>query len=168
MGAELADVLANVDPQQFDVFAAACHDPERRWFFTGQGRSGLVAQMAAMRFMHLGREAHVVGEATAPSVRAGDGFVVVSGSGETPVSVAFARRARDEGALVLLVTGNPDSSLGSLADHVLVAPVGQSDQLMGNLVEQSSLLLLDAVAMHIAAADPAARAAMAHRHTNLQ
>ncbi len=50
--------------------------------------------MAAMRFMHMGREAHVVGEATAPSIRAGDGLVIVSGSGETAVSVNFARIAK--------------------------------------------------------------------------
>jgi hypothetical protein len=39
---------------------------------------------------------------------------------------------------------------------------------MGNLFEQSALLLLDAVAMHVAAVDPAAQAGMAHRHTNMQ
>ena len=49
--------------------------------------------MAAMRFMHLGRDSHVLGEATAPSVRHGDVLVAVSGSGETPVTVAFARIA---------------------------------------------------------------------------
>jgi len=124
--------------------------------------------MAAMRFMHLGREAHVLGEATAPSVRAGDRLLVVSGSGRTPVSLAFAEIARRESARVLLVTYTPDSPLGALADVTLVAPVRGSQQLMGTLFEQSALVLLDAVASHAAAADPAARAGMARRHTNMQ
>jgi 6-phospho-3-hexuloisomerase len=110
----------------------------------------------------------VLGEATAPSVRRDDRLVVVSGSGHTPVSVSFARIAKGEGARVLLVTYSPDSPLGELADVALVAPVGESVQLMGNLFEQSALVLLDAVAMHAAALDPEATAAMASRHTNMQ
>jgi 6-phospho-3-hexuloisomerase len=168
VGRELTDLLERVDPDQFAAFAHEAETAECRWFFTGQGRSGLAAQMAAMRFMHLGRESHVLGEATAPSVRAADRLVVVSGSGTTPVCVAYASIAKAEGARVLLVTYSPDSPLGDIADRTLVAPVGDSEQLMGNLFEQSALLLLDAVAMHVADVDPAARAGMADRHTNMQ
>jgi len=168
VGRELTELLDRVDPDQFASFAQEAEAADCRWFFTGQGRSGLSAQMAAMRFMHLGRESHVLGEATAPSVREGDRLVVVSGSGTTPVCVAYASIAKAEGARVLLVTYTPDSPLGGLADRTLVAPVEHSDQLMGNLFEQSALLLLDAVAMHVADVDPAARAGMADRHTNMQ
>jgi len=160
VGRELTELLDRVDPDQFDVFAREAEASDHRWFFTGQGRSGLSAQMAAMRFMHLGREAHVLGEATSPSVRRDDRLVVVSGSGRTPVSVSFARIAKEEGARVLLVTYSPDATL--------VAPAGESVQLMGNLFEQSALVLLDAVAMHVAALDPVATATMALRHTNMQ
>jgi 6-phospho-3-hexuloisomerase len=168
VGRELTDLLDRVDPDQFAAFAQEAETADCRWFFTGQGRSGLAAQMAAMRFMHLGRQTHVLGEATAPSVRAGDRLVVVSGSGLTPVGVGYATIAKREGARVLLVTYSPNSPLAGIADRTLVAPVVHSDQLMGNLFEQSALLLLDAVAMHVAAADPAAQAGMAHRHTNMQ
>jgi 6-phospho-3-hexuloisomerase len=168
VGRELTELLERVDAAQFAAFAAEALADRGRWFFTGQGRSGLSAQMAAMRFMHLGRESHVLGEATAPSVRSGDRLVVVSGSGTTPVSVGFATIAKGEGARVLLVTHTPSSPLGDLADLTLVSPVGPSDQLMGTLFEQSALILLDAVARHVAEVDPAAMAAMAHRHTNMQ
>jgi D-arabinose 5-phosphate isomerase GutQ len=47
--------------------------------------------MAATRLRHVGFDAHAVGEATAPSVREGDGFVVISGSGETAVILHLAR-----------------------------------------------------------------------------
>lgn len=59
-----------------------------------------------MHFMNLGRDVHVVGEPTAPSIRKGDGLVMVSGSGETPVSVSFARIAKGENAEVILLTHN--------------------------------------------------------------
>ncbi len=168
VGRELTELLDRVDPDAFAAFAREAEAAGDRWFFTGQGRSGLAAQMAAMRFMHLGRDAHVLGEATAPSVRRGDRLVIVSGSGRTPVSVGFARIAKDEGARVLLVTYTPDSPLGELADVTLVAPVRESEQLMGNLFEQSALVLLDAVAIHVAEHDPDAKAAMSLRHTNMQ
>lgn len=166
VGAELTELLARVDGEQFAHFTDVAAET-RRWFFTGQGRSGLVAQMAAMRWMHLGRDAHVLGEATAPSVRSGDGLVVVSGSGVTPVSLSFANIAKAEGAVVLLVTYGVGSPLAEVADVTLVSPVADSEQLMGNLFEQSALLLLDAVAIEIGRREPQARAAMAWRHTNM-
>ncbi len=41
----------------------------RRIFVFGEGRSGLVLRMAAMRLVHLGLTAHVVGDATTPGNR---------------------------------------------------------------------------------------------------
>ncbi len=168
VGLELNEVLQQVDGTAFTSFADAARTHSGRWFFTGQGRSGLSAQMGAMRLMHLGREVHVLGDATSPSVRAGDALLVVSGSGTTPVSIGFASIAREQGALVFLVTASPESPLAALSDHVLVAPVTQSHQLMGTLFEQSALALLDAVASSIAEQEPQSRDGMAHRHTNMQ
>lgn len=70
VGREIAETLERVEARAFRRFVEAFRDEQRRWFFSGQGRSGLVAEMAAMRFMHVGR-LHFVGEATAPSIRAG-------------------------------------------------------------------------------------------------
>ena len=117
---------------------------ERRWFFTGQGRSGLVAQMASMRFMHLGSEVHVLGEATAASVRADDGLVLISSSGETQVSVIY-RIAMDEGARVLALTQNSASTLAEITDVVLPIPTLDTQQFGGSLFEQACLLILDSV-----------------------
>ncbi|MFD5796081.1 SIS domain-containing protein [Streptomyces diastatochromogenes] len=125
--------------------------PGRRWFATGQGRSGLVASMAAMRLMHLGRDAHVLGGATAPSMRTDDGLIVISGSGETPTTLHFARGARDLGARPLAVIAQPDSTLGTLADAVLPVPSAHTTQFGGSLFEQGTLLLFDAVVMALAA-----------------
>ena len=168
IGHEIAGVLERVDPQAFDRLVDRFRDPSRRWFFSGQGRSGLTAQMAAMRFMHMGRLAHFVGEPTAPSIRAGDGLALVSGSGETPVSIHFARIAKAERAEIVLITRQPNSTLAMLADVVLPASVGTSDQFGGSLFEQVSLILLDAIVLEIAASLPDAHQRMAHRHTNFQ
>lgn len=137
-----------------------------RWFFSGQGRSGLVAQMVAMRFMHAGFASHFVGEVTAPSVRAGDNLLLISASGETPVSLSYARIARAEGARVLVLTATPDSELARLADLVLPVPLAATRQFGGSLFEQVSLILLDAMVLQLAGRD--SYRDMAFRHTNLQ
>jgi 6-phospho-3-hexuloisomerase len=168
IGREIAEVLERVDAEAFWRVVDAFREPERRWFFSGQGRSGLVAQMAAMRFTHLGRPAHFVGEATAPAVRAADGLALVSGSGETAVSVHFARIAKAEGAEIVLITGEPNSSLGKLADFVLQAPVASTRQFGGSLFEQASLILLDAIVLELSQTVPDAHTRMFRRHTNLQ
>jgi 6-phospho-3-hexuloisomerase len=168
VGREIAETLKRVDAHAFQRFVEVFRDERRRWFFSGQGRSGLVAEMAAMRFMHMNRFAHFVGEATAPSIRAADGLVLVSGSGNTPVTIHFARIAKDEGAQIALVTREPASALAKLAHSVLHVPIDATQQFGGSLFEQTSLIVLDAIVLELmqAVADP--HRLMMGRHTNLQ
>ena len=168
VGKEIADVLSRIDAKPFFRIVEAFDDETRCWFFSGQGRSGLVAQMAAMRLMHVGRNTHSVGEVTAPSIRKCDGLVIVSGSGETPVSVNFARIAKAEGAEVILFTRAPKSTLAALADAMLLVPVEKTRQFGGSLFEQGSLILFDAIILEIAQRIPDAHQRMLRRHTNLQ
>ena len=72
-------MLSRIDAKPFFRIVQAFDDETRCWFFSGQGRSGLAAQMAAMRTLHVGRNVHSVGEVTAPSIRKCDGLVIVSG-----------------------------------------------------------------------------------------
>lgn len=168
VGREIARTLEHVDARTFERVVDAFRNERRRWFFSGQGRSGLVAEMAAMRFMHLGWTAHFVGEATAPSIRDGDGLLLVSGSGETTTSVHFARVAKAEGAHIVLITREPGSALAKLADRVLIAPVARTTQFGGSLFEQTSLVLLDAIVFELMQQDPDAPRTMLSRHTNLE
>lgn len=69
---ELTGLLARVEVGQFRRFAQAFADRTVRRFFSGQGRSGLIAQVVAMRLMHAGYAVHVVGEASAPAISRGD------------------------------------------------------------------------------------------------
>ena len=168
VGQEIAALLERIDAKTFFRIAQTFDDEARRWFFSGQGRSGLAAQMAAMRLMHVGSNVHFVGEVTAPSIRKGDGLVVISGSGETPVSVTFARIAKAEGAEVIVFTRAAKSTLAALADAVLLVPVEKTQQFGGSLFEQSSLILFDAMIVEMAQRIPDAHQRMLHRHTNLQ
>ncbi|MEH0970292.1 SIS domain-containing protein [Micromonospora sp. CPCC 205546] len=168
-GTELRSVLSGLPADEYDRFVAGFDQvTSGRLFLSGQGRSGLAAQMAAMRFMHLGLAAHFVGEATAPSVRSGDTLVIVSGSGRTPVSVGFARIATSQGARVLLVTHQRESPLRDLADSSIVLPAATSQQFGGTLFEQSALILLDSVVLELMRTLPDPDATMSYNHTNLQ
>lgn len=122
-------------------------------FTVGAGRSGLALQMAAMRFMHLGKSAHVVGETTTPAIGEGDVLVAASGSGSTKRVVAAARTASERGAHVLAITTNPASDLAGVATETLVVPAADkpdfegtaSAQYAGSLFEQAVLILTDAL-----------------------
>jgi|SRR5579871_3515421 len=168
VGREIAETLARVRANAFESFVDIFRDQGRRWFFSGQGRSGLVAEMAAMRFMHIGRAAHLVGEATAPSIRTGDGLCVISGSGKTSVSVHFSRIAKGEGARIALITRELDSELAKFADVVLHTPIEITRQFGGSLFEQTSLILLDAIVLELMRDISDAHQLMLSRHTNLQ
>lgn len=88
-------------------------------FVTGAGRSGLAAKAFAMRLMHLGISAYVVGETISPAIYEKDCIIAISGSGETNTIVSAANIAKSRGAKVLAVTSYPDSTLGKLADGYL-------------------------------------------------
>ncbi len=168
IAAELRRSLDGIDPAELDAARELIRAVPGAITTTGQGRSGLVAAMIAMRLMHLGLRAHVAAEATAPAVTADDLLLVVSGSGTTPVSLGFARIARDVGARVLVVTRVPDSPLAGLADATVRIPGSKpSEQPGGSLFEQSALLALDAVVLELADATPGAAELLRSRHTNL-
>lgn len=149
---EHSEVLLGVDLDTWARAAALLVDSPAV-FTVGTGRSGLALQMAAMRFMHLGKSAHVVGETTTPAIGPGDVLVAASGSGSTKRVVAAARTASEQGAHVLAITTNPGSDLAGVAAETLVVPAADkqdfdgtaSAQYAGSLFEQAALILTDAL-----------------------
>ena len=89
-------------------------------FVTGAGRSGLAAKAFAMRLMHLGLSAYVVGETISPAIYRDDCIVAISGSGETNTIVSAAKIAKNRGSKVLALTSYPESTLGQLADSYIL------------------------------------------------
>jgi 6-phospho-3-hexuloisomerase len=91
-----------------------------RIYVMGAGRSGLVAKAFAMRLMHLGFTAYVVGETITPAMRANDLLIIFSGSGRTKTVADIAETGKKIGGRIALVTANPDSKIGRIADVIVI------------------------------------------------
>jgi 6-phospho-3-hexuloisomerase len=171
---ELTRTLGGVSQRQ----AGALHrllSESKDVFVTGEGRSGLVARCFAMRLMHLGLAAHVVGGTTTPAFGEGNLLIAVSGSGETDLTCTVARLAKEAGGRVAAVTAAEGSPLAAAADIVLVIPAahgsagqGGSAQYGRSLFEQAALLVLDAVALQLQRKLDQAAEKMDTRHANLE
>lgn len=172
--AEQIEAIALVDDVAIGELLRAVSS-SNRIFLLGEGRSGLVGRMFAMRLMHLGHRAFVVGETTTPSIADGDLLIAISGSGETGTVIMMADGAKTSGALLAAVTANAESRLAGLADLVVFMPTqhklqgSSSRQYGGSLFEQTTLLLFETIVSLLAAGDAATGfASLAKRHTNLE
>ncbi|WP_433876296.1 6-phospho-3-hexuloisomerase [Sinomonas atrocyanea] len=155
---ELEPVLAGVDRDELEGTVRALEEAPRV-FVTGEGRSGLMGRAFAMRLMHLGLTAYVVGETTTPALRDGDLLVAVSGSGTTAHTVQVAQAAVTAGARVHAVTSGAESALARLAATRLVLPAATkhrrpgeapSRQPLSSLFDQATHLTLDAACLTLA------------------
>ncbi|HET9661227.1 MAG TPA: 6-phospho-3-hexuloisomerase [Thermomicrobiales bacterium] len=172
--AEQVEAIALVDDAQVgDLLKAIGH--ANRIFLLGEGRSGLAGRFFAMRLMHLGNQAYVVGETTTPAIGEGDLLITISGSGETGTVVMMAEGAKNAGAQVAAITANPKSRLAGLADLLVRIPTqhklqgSSSRQYGGSLFEQTALLLFETMVSMLAASDASSGfASLAKRHTNLE
>jgi len=146
-----------------------------RIFVSGKGRSGLMLKAFAMRLMHLGFQAFVVGEVVTPAAHPEDLVVFGSGSGETESLIVLARKAKIIGTKVALITIFPKSSLGNYAD-LIIKIGGKSDKVesdhksiqpAGGLFEQSMLFFLDAIILRLAERENIDISKL-ERHANLE
>ena len=168
---ELEGELGHVSEEQVDAFRRLVSEA-RAVFVTGEGRSGLVGRCFAMRLLHLGLRAHVVGGTTTPAFGEDDVLVAVSGSGETDLTCAVARLAAEAGGKVVAVTSARESPLAALANVTVSIGAGAesetSAQYGRSLFEQSALIVLDAVAMQLERETGRTRDEMDARHANLE
>jgi 6-phospho-3-hexuloisomerase len=91
----------------------------KRIYVAGAGRSGLIARAFAMRLMHLGMEAYVVGETITPAMQIGNTLVMISGSGETHSMVSVCETAKGLGGEIYLITASQDSNMSRIADCIV-------------------------------------------------
>ncbi len=92
----------------------------KRIYVMGAGRSGLVAKAFAMRLMHLGFQAYVVGETITPAMKPGDLMVVFSGSGKTKTVADIAETAKDIGGRLALISSDKSSRIATISDSVVI------------------------------------------------
>ena len=155
---ELKSGLKLVDPAQTAALEGAILSA-KRIFIAGAGRSQLMMRGLAMRLMHFGFSAYVVGETVTPACAPGDLVIIGTGSGETATLAVIAANATKIGATLGVITIYPDSTIARQADIVVQlyattakvkTPEGDTAfQPGGNTFEQSLLLLCDAMVMHL-------------------
>lgn len=174
---ELSNTLAKIDEAQVDVLMEAICKA-KKVYVAGAGRSLLMLRCIAMRLMHLGFEAYVVGDTTTPAFEKEDLIILGSGSGETSGLINVAGKAKKIGGKIAVITIKKESSLGRLSD-ILVEIPAYTDKVEyadmerpilpgGSMFEQSMLVLGDAMVLPLAqkAGVPTDRAFT--RHANLE
>lgn len=127
-------------------------------FLNGAGRSGIAIRGFANRLMHLGYSVSIVGEISSPHSKPGDLLIICSGSGETGSLKSLAEKAKQSGVDLALVTMKKDSTIGRLADAVLVLPGTTKEdnargddfaQPMGSAFEQLAFLTFDGLVLNL-------------------
>jgi 6-phospho-3-hexuloisomerase len=173
---EVEESLARLDERSC-LEAAELLATARRVFVLGLGRAGFMVRAFAMRLMHIGMEAYVVGETITPNYGEGDLLVVVSGSGETLQLTRIAEKAKMLGGKVLALTGNAGSTITTIADASVVIRAPSKDktasqatsvQPMASLFEQTVLLLGDALVLTLMERCGKFSDQMLTRHANLE
>lgn len=173
---ELRQATAGVDPASLGALVAEIA-AARRIVAYGVGREGLMMRALAMRLYHLGLDAHVVGDMSAPPVGPGDLLIVSAGPGGFSTVNGLIGVARAAGARTACVTAQPDGEAPKACDRVLVIPAqtmandqGATGSVlpMGSLFEGAQYLTFELLVLALRdhlGADPAA---MRARHTNLE
>ena len=173
---ELRQATAGVDPASLsglvEEIAAA-----RRIVAYGVGREGLMMRALAMRLYHLGLDAHVVGDMSAPPVGPGDLLIVSAGPGGFSTVNGLIGVARAAGARTACVTAQPDGQAPKACDRVLVIPAqtmandqGATGSVlpMGSLFEGAQYLTFELLVLALRERLNVDPAAMRARHTNLE
>ncbi len=127
-------------------------------FCFAQGRSGFVLRCFCMRLMHLGYQVYFCGETITPAVTRGDLLIILSGSGETPATLAAVKSAQKHQAATCGILGNFDSAIAALVDISIHLPgttklcrdhEPHSSQMAGSLFEQAAFLFLEAIVLNL-------------------
>lgn len=187
MGSRIAQIAERIEDAKVDRLLEAIQGA-RRVFVMGAGRSGLVAKAFAMRLMHLGLQSFVVGETITPSFGRGDVMVIFSGSGRTRTVVDIASTAKEMGGTLCVITANPSSGVGAMAD-VVVEIESNRDPLddescefdrrqmtgehksfapLGTLFETTAMIFADAVISRLMELGHVDEGEMKTRHTNIE
>ena len=148
----------------------------RRIACYGVGREGLMMRALCMRLMHLGLDAHMVGDMTAPALGAGDLLVVSAGPGFFSTVMALLKVSKAAGARTVAVTAQPGGEVPGAADTVIHLRAqtmaddkgGVSVLPMGSLYEAAMLIFFDVLSIVLRDRTGQTMDGMRSRHTNLE
>lgn len=123
----------------------------KRIFLTGGGRSGLIAEMFAMRLMQLGLKSYIIGGSTTPPLKKSDLVIAISGSGKTNFTKKIVEDAKTSRAEVIAITADKNSPVAKKANIRIILKAKtksnsfKSIQLLGSLFENSAHVFLESV-----------------------
>jgi 6-phospho-3-hexuloisomerase len=172
IGAVFSGLAADTADRMCDEILKA-----RRIACYGVGREGLMMKALCMRLMHLGLDAHVVGDMTTPPVGKGDLLIASAGPRSFSTVLALIGVAREAGARSLVVTARPEGVAPRSADVVIELPAqtmandldGPISLLpMGSLYEAAQLLFFDLISILLREKTRQLPDQMRARHTNLE
>ena len=132
---ETADLIPKESVDLMLTLLMLCKENGNSVFVAGAGRSGLMGRAFAMRLMHLGFKAYVIGETVTPAVSQVDLLIAFSESGNTKSIVSVAEKCQAIGAYVVSLTSKDDSLLGNVSS-VNVVISSESD--IDKAVDESS------------------------------
>jgi 6-phospho-3-hexuloisomerase len=173
---EIAGVLARTGSDEAERMCAEILQAHRIACY-GVGREGLMMKALCMRLMHLGLDAHSVGDMTTPPLASGDLLISSAGPGAFSTVLALQDVARQAGARIMIVTAQPDGDAPQKADSVIALPAqtmakdqGAAPSLlpMGSLYEAAQLVFFDLVSILLREKTGQSPENMRQRHTNLE
>jgi 6-phospho-3-hexuloisomerase len=187
MASKIRAIANTISADDVEKFIAELLDA-KRIYVIGAGRSGLVAKAFAMRLMHLGLQAYVVGETITPALNRGDVMVIFSGSGRTKTVADLAETAKEIGGRICLITSNADSRVGKIADCIVIIEQHRDEVAddaaefeirqmtgdhksfapLGTLFETASMVFADAVISRMMEITQMDESALKNRHTNIE
>lgn len=153
-----ADAIRGLIPQLTDDFVRAVdllHACQGRVIVTGMGKSGIISHKIAATLSSTGTSAFFLHPAEAihgdlGAVRSEDVVLALSHSGETAELVRLVEAIRRIGATLIVMSGNPASTLGQAADVSLSCHVAEEAcplNLAPSASTTASLALGDALAL---------------------
>ncbi len=172
---ELSNAFEAIESDSADRLAAELLVANRIVCY-GLGREGLMIRAFCMRLMHLGLDAHMAGDVTAPPVVPGDALFLSSGPGDLLMAGSMIQLARKAGARVIALTAQPDGPDPRAADVVIHIPAqtmandrgSESILAMGTAYEIAMLVFLDLVAIRIRELSGQTMEQIRARHYNLE
>ncbi len=143
----------------------------------GVGREGLMMKALCMRLMHLGLDAHVVGDMTTPPIGEGDLLIVSAGPGAFSTVLALMGVAKASGSRTMVVSAQPQGQAAQQADATIFLPAQTmaDDQTaptsvlpMGSLYEAAQMVFFDLISIVLRTKCGQTPDQMRQRHTNLE
>ncbi|NYT17103.1 MAG: 6-phospho-3-hexuloisomerase [Methanomicrobiales archaeon] len=187
MASKIRSTANHLRDEEIDAFIQEILTADRIYVM-GAGRSGLVAKAFAMRLMHIGFTAFVVGETITPAMRQNDLLVIFSGSGRTKTIADIAETAEEIGGRIALITSNRESRIGKLADAMVIIE-NQRDEIrdetaefevrqmtgehksfapLGTLFETASMVFADACISQLMEVSMVDENELKNRHANIE